>query len=318
MRNCKGKIVITGLLMAILLSACQFQQEGNLEPSGVISVSPVPVPTESVESEPEITEAPAEPPVTTPVIHMADGPRQVDLDGDGYVDELLVEVQDGASPWAARRFHISINGKDYYEEAMSEQFWENPVETHYGLWRLNPEANWLAVGVYYDGPSGDPVTMFYKYREGLLFYVGMVEGYPEENQEFAHFQNVWLDEEGYLHTTMRLSILQTWWANVRWKLDDEGNLVLVEENVYEVVEGSSGPYRLIGDLLVYPEPDREAESSWMLAEQEVFITGTDNENWCLVETTDGIVGWFYVDDYYKIVDVGLNADEVFDGLCYAD
>lgn len=336
----KGTIVIMGALLLILMSACRLQQEGTLEHTGQVTVMPGPVPTVDVteeQAEPqdepteelsesesseeilgEITEAPAQPPVTEPAIPLDAGTRMVDLDGDGNVDELLVECVDADTFAGSRKFHITINGKDFFDEAMSQQFWENPCDTHYGLWRLNPEANWLAVGLYYEGPSNDPVTMFYKYREGILIYIGMVEGYPAQDSEGYFLQNVWLDEEGYLHTPMRLDILQTWWTMVSWKLDDEGNLAMVEQEVYEPMEGCEGPYPLISDLLIYEKPDKESGQKWMMAGQEVSITGTDNQNWCRVESADGVIGWFYVENYYKMVDVGLDAPEVFDGLCYAD
>jgi SH3-like domain-containing protein len=71
-------------------------------------------------------------------------------------------------------------------------------------------------------------------------------------------------------------------------------------------------------LKLYKNRGDSAPSVLINKSQTVKIIGTDNNEWCLIKTANDTKGWIAVDKYNIIRNNGLEAWEVFDGLCYAD
>lgn len=245
-------------------------------------------------------------------------PLVADFNGDGLTEELLVEILPPENATQDDRFQtltVTINGNDY-TDVVGETGGFNPNTEYFYLARLDTEEAWMAIGLLYNGPSADPKTHFYRYTNRFE-YLNEVPNYPYMvNGELV---GATVDESGILHTSMGLSIFQTWSTPVEWILDENGALTMVEQELYYPYQITEQEIKLLCNLPLYEEPgDKEnMTSTKTIAPQTVRITATDNEHWCYLEGTDGTTGWFYVENYYELPDLGLTAPEVFDGLYYA-
>ncbi len=74
-----------------------------------------------------------------------------------------------------------------------------------------------------------------------------------------------------------------------------------------------GEAELLCDLPVYRTMSRDG-ASFEIQPGKVHFTATDNQNWVQLETEDGITGWFYVENYATIADIGKPAEEVFSSV----
>lgn len=248
-----------------------------------------------------------------------------DLDGDGAEEIILVSVRPEGYDTVGEA-HVTINGIDYYDTVIEPQCEYGPCTDFFYLTNLAPGENWAAIGILYDGPSDDPVTAFYRYDKGELRLIGKTENYPRADGE-----GLYTDEEGIIHTTMRLAILQTWWTQVEWKLNEAGMLERIPQEFYHTEDMTYWVYTEDGEVItkdtvtltrelpIYPEPALEGNETTLLSPQEVKFTLTDNEHWCKLVAEDGTEGWFYIEDFGYMPDIDAYAyDGVFEGLCMAD
>jgi len=242
-------------------------------------------------------------------------PLVADLNGDGKKEELRVEILPSEHEYQDVQISVTINGTNY-TRVVEEAYGENPDTKQYYLARLDMEEAWVAIGLRYDGPSADPQMHLYRYTDQLEF-LNIVGGYPYEEE--GELRGAVVDERGVLHNGTNLQIFQTWSAPVEWRWTEDDVLEMVEQDIYYPYQWEEQEIYLLCELPVYEEPGEKEKSAsiGVLTPQKVRITATDNEHWCYLEGEDGTVGWFYVDGYYDIPDVGLTAPEVFAGLLYA-
>lgn len=228
----------------------------------------------------------------------------VDLDGDGTEEALLV------NPDASGRLLSSfINGVDYtgilYDESdieaarLGRGTSANPDLENYMIVDLDLTDGYKELAFMDYGPSDDYTTSFYRYENGTLRHLGTVEGlitYDSMNMGFV------LDGAGRVYTTMRLHVLQTWWAEVCWELNDEGVLELRPQEVYDAqrfayvtMDGETKTsHTLLKEVLAYD--DRVGDSAGILpAGAEITLTGTDNREWVRISTAEGEERWLRLD-----------------------
>lgn len=238
--------------------------------------------------------------------------HQGDLDGDGVAEEIRCELVDRVDD---KELHLSVNGTDFYESVLQENYGINPVEAHFYIADIDTEDGWTSVALLYNGPSADPETVFYRYEAGKLTCLGSVEGHPAKEEGNRTIQ---VRGDGSVAASLGLEVLQTWFAPVDWRLNGEGKLEQVEQEVYYPYADSgidSGrQIRLLCELPVYEEPGDRNAAQTLMQPQDVKLTATDNKNWCKVEGEDGTEGWFYIEDYGIIVDLGKQSNEVFENL----
>ena len=242
-------------------------------------------------------------------------PLVADFNGDGRTEELLVEILSPETVYQDEQVKVTIDGRDY-SAVVAEAYGDNPDTEQYYLARLDTEEAWMAIGLRYDGPSADPQLHLYRYTDQLE-YLNRVESYPYMID--GELKGAVVDEHGVLHTSMGLQIFQTWSAPVEWHWTENDTLEMVEQEIYYPYQWEEQEITLLCELPVYKEPGirEKRKSTGVMVPQRVQITATDNEHWCYLEGEDGSAGWFYIENYYEIPDVGLAAPEVFEGLSYA-
>lgn len=216
---------------------------------------------------------------------------KVDLNGDG-TDEII-------------RFECTKRG-DTFSLFINDVSITDRVETLYGYYKIVDidSADMIKeISISESGPSDDYATHFYYYDGQKIIPMGGVEG-----------ANVKIDGSGVLRTYTRGKILHTWFYPDSYKLSKKHILEHIDKDLYTMnwsvtVKGS----------LPLQKSRTDSETIIILVPGErVKILSSDNKEWCLVENAKGIKGWFAIDGYHTIRGIGKIAQEIFEGLCYAD
>ena len=113
---------------------------------------------------------------------------EADLDGDGTKDvitcgyegfgegEIFEKLTGGSWRLHEAFFRLNINGRTFWGDEIREEYWnDGPGFTTYYIFDVNTEDKYKEIGLYFDGPSGDPSTALYRYINGKLYCVGVFE-----------------------------------------------------------------------------------------------------------------------------------------------
>lgn len=227
----------------------------------------------------------------------------VRLTGEGTetIRYSVSEDKDGSR----RIEEFSINGKDFSKE-LKDRIMKPNMEKFYII-DLVADDDYKEIAIFDEGPSWDPETHFFRYHNGRMVYLGSITDYPDSDT--CHFQNAG-NSQGEIVASFRLNILQTWFAQGYWKLNKNNYLEFQEQSVYYPIREYTA--ELLQELTVYE--DRNLESvSFQMQPGKVSFLATDNKNWVQIEDKNGAQGWFYIEGYDTIADVG-SISEVFEGL----
>lgn len=240
----------------------------------------------------------------------------VDLNGDGVHTvsyALKMEEDESGIVVNAEISDFAIDGRDFTKR-LSELgiVMDSPGTDCFYIVDLDASDSYKEIALFDQGPSDDPVTYFLRYQNGDIRLVGSVPDNPVSDT--CHFQND-ASSRGEVIARFRLSILQTWYAEGYWKVNSAGKLSFEPQAVYYPIGDCEAA--LLCELPLYTAPDREGEF-FMAEPEKVTFTATDDKNWVQLETENGTSGWFYVENYDTIADIGKNAQEVFGSLVIAD
>lgn len=240
----------------------------------------------------------------------------VDLDKDGK-KESVSYMANKASNGEEDVTSFKINDTEYKDRLYGQLgFWmDNPNLERYYIADIDVADNLKEIAILDEGPSGDPQTYFLQYNGNEIKYIGSIAGFPSDAE--CKF-----DGKGTVISKGRLSILQTWWAPMKWALDKDGNLKYVHEDMYYPYDGDDSGSRqaLLKDLYVYKKPDLKAEQIKVGAGNKVTFTSTDNEHWVCLKSEDGTEGWFYMESVQYILQKGkqVESTSIFGNLNFAD
>ncbi len=166
------------------------------------------------------------------------------------------------------------------------------------------------IGILTDGPSDDYKTFFYSYSENSLYDIGSVPAIMEDLSKT-------FDGKGYIFGNKRLSVLQTWYAPARWKLEGQVIRMDPDDIYYPIVWDYQQTVFLKENLPIYKNIG-DSEPYGILKTQEVEFLATDNSNWCQIKGKDGTTGWFKFDRFDHLLDLDKSAMDVFENLFNAD
>lgn len=234
---------------------------------------------------------------------------RLDLNGDGTKEILYLEVLDpnyiscGKDEWRYINsdFRIRVN-ESYYESSGSNV---EPL-----LMAFSPDGEQILLAVYDDGPSGDPMTSFYRYDD---------KGVHTAGQIYADLRNVSKDEEGVLACTLRIDMIQTEcvWAYYVW---NGSEIVQRKDEFYyydsQWREQDQSPLMLLRKITVFAERSENSEAI-MMEPQQVRNVATDGVEWIRLEAKDGTAGWIrVVSGCFPSEDA--ETSELFEGLILVD
>lgn len=217
-----------------------------------------------------------------------------DLDGDGTEEKIYYDIN-----------QLLINGEDLSWVLGEDVFDFEPHHEHLIIADIDAADPARQIVIITTGPSEDYALHFYSYADGRLIELGDAPIFIEELATT-------FDGAGHIYGTRPLTVLQTWFAPARWKLED-GQVTLDPYDLYYPFAPSDlPPVVLKVELPIYEHRGDDSPSGTMLPQAVQFIA-TDNEEWVQIEAGDGTSGWFKVTGDH-IVDLDKDAREVFDNL----
>jgi hypothetical protein len=214
-----------------------------------------------------------------------------DLDGNNEMDEIRYTILGnyrsdfelrvnqtvirGAGEALQSGFHIvDLNIYDQYKEIAIEQ---------YGLER--------------------PVTRFYGYDGKSIRLIGKVNGLCGNYRRY--------DGMGRIFAVKRADLLFDWPLKEEYRLTKARQLERSANSYYRtdgVVELTvKKPFALLKEV------DGKQRAFTVKSGEKVRLLGTDNFHWCLLANGRGQTGWFAVDNFTVIRELGLDVREVLMG-----
>lgn len=218
----------------------------------------------------------------------------LDMDGDGTSERIFLKIYAQGFGYMAREYRLQIG------DAFVENFGE---ELESRLWALSLDGKQILLAIYQDGPSADPYTTFFCYRNGKVEIAGSFEA--DVRECVLH--------DGVITGSLRQEIVQTDWIRVSWKQNAEGMIEMIPQETYDFL--SLNEVDLLETIPLHKEIG--SEEVFEVAPQKVIFSQVSGDwEWLYITTADGQNGWVHVVDF-KVVELQKNVLDVFDGVYLA-
>lgn len=279
-------------------------------------------------AKPEITATPASEPTSTSA-KTATGDREypiavetgstvsVDLDGNGSAEEVYYATD--ADNNGLEQI-LSVNGVDYitaaYDQGFSSSF---PANDCYCITDIDTSDGLLEIAIMDYGPSDDYTTSFFRYDGNNVKYIGRVSDLAAST--LPHAWLITFNGDGTVTSTIRLSVLQTWFASASWTVPESpGEFNVIPQTLYYCVPAYVMPVTTIAPVVAYADMDALSEKSVLPLGTVLTLTATDNESWVLAETEGGSKVWIHLGGDFGDVETenGCFSGQALEGLCMAD
>jgi len=165
----------------------------------------------------------------------------------------------------------------------------------------------IAVQEY--GPSEDYRTTFYAYGGGKIIEMGQVQGLCGTYSR--------LPGDGKVMAQTRFQILQTWFYDDEYRINEQHVLEHVAKPLY--LSTFKEQYVTVKKMLtLYTAPGSQEVVVRVVPGDKLLLVGSDDKEWCYATTTNGVKGWFSVEGFQQVRELGIPTGEVFDGLYFTD
>lgn len=219
-----------------------------------------------------------------------------DLDGDGKPEEIQYSLSEG------RDFALTINGVAVHGSGTN-------LEEGFSIVDLDIMDGVKEIAVQEYGPSEDYRTTFYAYGGGKIIKMGQVQGLSGNYSR--------LPGDGKVMAQTRFQILQTWFYDDEYRINEQHVLEKVAKPLY--LSTFKEQYLTVKKALtLYTAPGSQEAAVRVVPRDKLLLVGSDDKEWCYAATADGVKGWFSVEGFQQVRELGIPADEVFDGLNFAD
>lgn len=244
--------------------------------------------------------------VLTPISNAA----QLDMDGDGTLDSIEYTITTDEEGYdTGYTLRINDTAVTAYGCSMNRQLYALRLED-------SGDSIFLMVSDY--GPSDDPETTFYYFKDGMIRSAGTIYAMPEEME---------ISEKGVITATVRGSVLYTWFHEANFAFgvgyDEEWNASYYIYQIPHYVYPMGILVTLKVDLpLVISMTDSEV-SATLPAGSQAIICASDDVGWIYIQAIDSLeCGWVKVTGDSKcdciVGNEILSSYDVFDGLIFAD
>lgn len=217
----------------------------------------------------------------------------IDLDGNGIQDKIILECQPGGNDFTLTVNDISVSGQG------------DNLDGYFKIIDIDTTDKLKEISISESGPSSDEKTTFYFYDGKELMFIGKIQG---SNSSIKILGN------GKVIANTRGKILQTWFYEEPYKLSELHMLERMSQELYQM----NSKVRVQKQLGLFISRISSEIDIVLQEGEEIIILSSDDKNWCLVENSKGERGWFAVDNFDQIRGSNWRASEVFEGLCYAD
>lgn len=219
----------------------------------------------------------------------------LDMDGDGVSEEIVLE------PWRNAGGEAPDEPLRYYRLRIGEATLETyGYSTDNTLRAFSLDGETLILAIYEDGPSADPLTHFYQYRDGQIVEVGSFE---------TDILSCRLEPNGILSGAVFKEIANSDWIRINWCMGENGLLEEAPQEYYTFLRGNW--VELCEDLPLHTEAG--GGKAFTVNPQLVkFLQISADWNWLLLETEDGQQGWVHVVNF-QVEELDKSVLDVFRG-----
>ncbi|MEI6488944.1 MAG: SH3 domain-containing protein [Bacteroidota bacterium] len=222
-----------------------------------------------------------------------------DLNGDGIDDTITLSFIDERG--MAMRYNLRVNNIEISGDAVI-------LVPMFKIIDIDTKDNFKEIAIYEEGPSSDEATTLYYFNGKQIILMGKVGNYIGK-EEWNKVKG-----DGIITATARGQILQTWAYPDDYKLNSKHLLENIPKDLYPM-----NSFVTVKKEITLQKSRTDATKSITLkVGEKITIASSDNYRWCLVKNSKDELGWFEVANYDKIVELGIEAREVFEGLSYAD
>jgi len=121
--------------------------------------------------------------------------------------------------------------------------------------------------------------------------------------------------DGKVTTTMkRGETLHTWFHDETYRLTENHVLETVPQELYEM----NTEVKVKRELELFKKRESTEIAYILRPDETVTLVESDDRMWFKVRNKEGLEGWFAIEGFNKILGKDLTADDVFEGLSYAD
>ncbi len=305
-------VLLSLTMLLALFSACG--KKNDPEPTA----APEPVETPAAETP---APGPAETPETVyPLAFPIGTEARADIDGDGAEETVCVSLSE-PDEYNCRTATLSVNGEDLTDalRGFDTAQLADPDEAYWAITDIDRADGTLEIAIQDLGPSDDPYTNFFRYEGGKLTYLGGVPGlvYMDYAESPLRF-----DGDGVIEGYLRYTVLQTWFGDASYRLED-GEIALEPAEVYYARQPQT--VTVLEPTAARASADETAKVITLDAGTELTLLGSDDNAWVLCaapsgkETADAL--WLHLRDGFEIETADGSygyAWAVLDGLLFAD
>ncbi len=221
----------------------------------------------------------------------------IDLDGDGITEKIVLKPE---NPYSDRTYEMPY---DDFKLIVGDSVLEDyGVNLHNDIYAFSLDGKEILVLLYENGPSDDPLSHLYAYREGKLVKVGEMPDHIVDGDI----------QDGIIDGTERGDVIQSDYIRVKWQIGQDGMLEKVPQDTYDYT--NLNDITLLMALPVHSEPDLKAPEREIQPQKVKFLMTDNTMTWVYVKGENGDAGWVYVEPYGHIVELKKDYDEVFEDL----
>lgn len=219
--------------------------------------------------------------------------KKADMDGDGKADTIKYDIL---------RKVLSINGKSI----VANNGWQFAGFDIVDIYNKDNQKEICITDVY---PTTGKMTQLYCYKDGVISYVG------------GEWGEMGLDESGTVtFKNVIVQYFQTHFKDYEYQYYKDNILRLVKKDIYEQkninASGEAQDIKMKKELKIYKNRISKEVSAVLTVGEKIKLIGDDNNDWILVENSQGIRGWIEI-DYFNVKELNMHTDEVFEGLNFA-
>ncbi|HIE12868.1 MAG TPA: hypothetical protein EYP63_05520 [Desulfotomaculum sp.] len=283
MRCCStfASLIVLAVTVMLLLTGCVQMRN---------AVSPTPA--EAPENKPVVI---GEAVCATKIKGTGKQTGRIDLNGDGVVDTVRFTCREEAG-----NFTLYVNDALIIGEG----------ENLYGYCKvvdIDTSDSLKEISVGEAGGSGDSATAFYYYDGERIIAMGKIQGSGSGDV-------LKIDGSGVVTAKTRGKTLHTWFYPAFYKLSEDHLLERIPQEMYEM----NHKVRVIKEFELQKSRTDPETAVVLQPGEEAVILASDDKEWCLVQNSKGVRGWFAYEKYDTIKGTKLRVRDVFEGLCYAD
>ena len=305
-------ILLSLTMLLALFSACG--KKADPEPTAV------PAPTAPAAETPSPTPEPVETPSPYPLAFAIGEAARADIDGDGAEETVCVSLTE-PDEYGYRSPCLSVNGEDLTDalRGFDSAQLADPDEGYWAITDIDRADGALEIAIQDLGPSDDPFTNFFHYKNGALTYLGGVPGLIRMDSVDTPLT---FPGDGTIEGYLRYAVLQTWFGDASYRLED-GEITRVAEEVYYARQPQT--VTVLEPTAARASADETAETITLDIGTELTLLGSDDNAWVLCatpsgkETADAL--WLHLRDGFEIETADGSygyAWSVLDGLLFAD